>query len=876
MKLFIGLLLCFSGVFLNGGTPVIKKLEFPAHVKVGEVFSITFHAECPGATSMKYSFNGQSRILPADLYSVDLAKAKTKYTKFSQKAGKKVIEAVSKYQTFFSIPFPQEEKKYTVWIYSGGGDICLRKPGKEIKWIWNRKMVWRWLAFGRFSSQKLGKTLDFMSGSKAPFVKVGAVLLTTDEKFSPIPFRSDPTTFYWTPGKSAVGSHTFQAVVEADGNKVVRDITVTVYDESEKEQKNSGTEISSSNQFAISPAKSTVKLSACPVMNILSKGYSSLIANKTFGLKFSSNYIQPFQCNEYKQLPRSVTFKVERKAEGLAFILSEYCQGEVGQQTGCIIIDYEDGSKITVPLREEYELSGTLRNRHPMAAIYLGTVNSSLAEFNLSLFPWKNPTPDKTIKNVTITNKFRVKSKEENTIIPMNVISNSSLVLLGAVGLKSSLAVDELIALIPRRKKSAVVASDVSIDFNRVVGKISPMVFSTNETDVMRSDTPDFDQYLKMMNRIGCPILRFHSGWSLEKVYPKGLKNKYYDKLELIISKLKKDHPERQVMICFNRVPKYVDPKTVAGRKLFASLCADLVKELNVNKKFGIKYWEIYNEVYFKKIAEDRSLWKMYNEAAKAMKQVDPAIKIGGYAPCWPSVSNISDFYKHCHQNTDFVSWHKYLTGSNDTSNEYIMSKTNTFGDDARAVAAVVKKITPGKKVELAITEYNINWNWKPHDPRQANHIGAAWLASVLNHLIRANVDIAQTWHSRGGGTFGLMDKTGTEIRPVARVLYWGNHYIKGDYVESRSSNKNIECLGFKNSQNRGMLIINKSSKPVEVDINLLNFTAPAVNPFEGSTKVYSITESGYKVGIDNTMSKNKFTLKLQPFETRLLVVSGK
>ena len=130
----------------------------------------------------------------------------------------------------------------------------------------------------------------------------------------------------------------------------------------------------------------------------------------------------------------------------------------------------------------------------------------------------------------------------------------------------------------------------------------------------------------------------------------------------------------------------------------------------------------------------------------------------------------------------------------------------------------------PGRPVELALTEYNINFNWKPHDPRQANRIGAAWFASVLHHLVKADVEIAQTWHSRGGGTFGLFSAD-NEPRPAAAVFAVANRYLKGEYLKSATSSPEVECLAFRNPERRGLLLVNKSDREVTVTLDLLNLS---------------------------------------------------
>ena len=387
----------------------------------------------------------------------------------------------------------------------------------------------------------------------------------------------------------------------------------------------------------------------------------------------------------------------------------------------------------------------------------------------------------------------------------------------------------------------------------------------------MDSENPEFGKYLKVMDKIGCRIFRLHSGWNLAKIYPKGINGPHnYQALDAGISKLLKGHPEREIMICINKIPPYIKPEQPEDREHFAMLCADLLKHF-MRQKIKVKYWEIYNEVYFRGIKTDRSLWKMYNLTAAKLKKLKPNIKIGGYAPCYPTISGITDFYKHCHQNTDFISWHKYPTGSSKTSDAYLMGKAYTFGDDVRAIRRAVHAITPGKKVELALTEYNMNYNWRPHDPRQRTWKGAIWMAAVLYNLIKADLDIAQQWHSRGGGTFGLMSKDCEEIRPTARLLYLFNKFLKSHYVYSKSSDRSIACLGFIDPEKQvGLMLINTSNKPKNIKINLLDLPGLHTHPFESNATEYILGPNGFTKQSGDLASVMQ--VALQPLEMKLLV----
>lgn len=853
------------GAFSLGAVtaPVIEKLEYPASIRVGEPFRLVIAASAPGDTAVGYSFNGETRIAPPGFHSFA---AKDFASKYAVTDADGAVGSKSDYHALLSIPFPKDGKTYTVWARKAGGAVCLRRPERELKWLFGKHDGFQWVCFGAFDHAQVGDSLILMT-EKPPYARIDRVVLTTAPAtaWKPSGEMEPPNVFTWVPDRSAVGSQTFPVAVSADGKSVERRIEVNVLPNREEKSKANFSLQGKPRPLAV--GKGAIDPADFPLFDFCGKEFRKALDSRPFGLGFRADQMIALRCNAFPSLPGTVMLPVGAKAAGIAFLLSEYWQGEVGQEMAHILVRYSDGSELRVPLREEFELCGSLRNNRPANALYVGTFHSAQAEFHLTVFPWNNPHPEREIAELRFSNIRIEVSKEENKLIPLNVTAESSQLLLGALLLDDPADAKGLAALARREEAVAAERAMVTVNFGTPSGKIHPDVFSTNETGVMNSGAAEFDAYLEKMKATGCRLFRFHSGWSLEKVYPDGLKNPQYDKLAQTVEKLKKADPNWDVMICFNKIPAYVDPKTPEGRKLFAELCADLVRELNVRRKFGLRYWEIYNEVYFKKIEEDRSLWKMYNEAAAAMRKVDPAIKIGGYAPCWPSVSAIRDFYTHCRDQVDFISYHKYLTGSVKTPTSYLMDQTVSFGDDARAIRAMVEEVAPGKPVELALTEYNINFNWKPHDPRQADQTGAAWFASVLNHLIRNNVEIAQTWHSRGGGTFGLFsDKN--EPRPAAMVFAFANRYLNGDYYAAGSDSPLVEALGFCNATHAGLLLINKSGREMTVGLNWLNPPGWRLDPMLPSVELHRVRGGRAESALHGSLPGE---VRLSPYEVLLV-----
>lgn len=865
-KLFFAAVL--PGILALPAAPVIDKLDYSETVRAGEEFRLTAAASAPGDVPVSITFNGETHVVPPGFHSYVAGEFAAKYSKTGPDGA---VTAASNYHTLLSLPFPQDGRNYTVWVRAAGGNLCLRRPEKELKWNFSKSETFRWICYGSWNAETVGPKLALMA-EKPPYAQVSRIILTTApaNAYKPSGDGADPNRFVWTPGVSAVGSHRFEVTVSAAGESVKRTIEVTVLPPEKESAAPVPAAVAPGAQRPVDLAECSINPADCPMFDFFGKEFRNMLEEKPFGLAFQPGGMVALRCNAYSALPDTVEIGVHARAAGLALLLTEYWQGEVMQEMAHIRVRYSDGSEARISLREEFELCGSLRNREPQAALYAGTFTSGQAEFHATILPWMNPHPEKEIASLVFSNVRMVVSPEENKLIPLNVTAESSQLLLGALLLEDPADAGRLAAVAAEKKRFVRAETvDVTVDFGSPEGEIHPNVFSTNESNVLSSAEPKFDDYLEKMKSVGCRLYRFHSGWSLERVYPEKLKNPQYEELARTIGKLKNANPEWDVMICFNKIPSYVDPKSPEGRALFASLCADLVRELNIVRKFKLRYWEIYNEVYFKKIEEDRSLWKMYNEAAAAMRQVDPSIKIGGYAPCWPSISAIRDFYRHCGEQTDFLSFHKYLTGSVKTPTDYLMAKTASFGEDARAIHKMAAEERPGKPVEIALTEYNINFNWRPHDPRQANQVGAAWFASVLHHLVKADVEIAQTWHSRGGGTFGLFSDN-NEPRPAARFFAIANRCIRGRYLKSATSSPDVECLAFRNPEKFGVLLINKSGRETDVKLDLLNAPATTPDPILPSVESIALREGEVKRGM---IPEFPPAVTLQPYEVRLLML---
>ena len=220
----------------------------------------------------------------------------------------------------------------------------------------------------------------------------------------------------------------------------------------------------------------------------------------------------------------------------------------------------------------------------------------------------------------------------------------------------------------------------VNYDFNASTGTtIDPKSFGINVFQGFNPNiagNPGNALYKAGMNEINPGIIRYHS-WEMlgQSTSNNGwLKaDQEWDavKINNAMSNSYSSNPEKMM-----NIPQWPNKMMQTGTELlridqynnFAAWCASLVKIINIDQKRAVKYWEIPNErdgLYGGNPSMHGELARIYNLAAKAMKAVDPTIKIGGPAFAQPHVLiHVDSFCRVAYPNIDFLSYHTYSIGT--------------------------------------------------------------------------------------------------------------------------------------------------------------------------------------------------------------------
>jgi xylan 1,4-beta-xylosidase len=208
-------------------------------------------------------------------------------------------------------------------------------------------------------------------------------------------------------------------------------------------------------------------------------------------------------------------------------------------------------------------------------------------------------------------------------------------------------------------------------------------------------------------------------------------------------------------------------------------------------------------------------------EALRAMKRADPAIKVGG-----PAVANsyAFDFHRRfiesAKQQLDFYSYHLYVSGSVGESDAGIMAKGTAAAGPTREIVQRLRAASPARPIEAILDEFNISWTWKVRDPRMTGSKGAVFDALTAVSAITAGADAAAAWNDRDG-TYG---KTGgkNERRPGAEWLHLSNEFLVDEIcATTTSAEKALVPFAIRTGRGQSLMLINRDSCAREVRLSL-------------------------------------------------------
>lgn len=215
-----------------------------------------------------------------------------------------------------------------------------------------------------------------------------------------------------------------------------------------------------------------------------------------------------------------------------------------------------------------------------------------------------------------------------------------------------------------------------------------------------------------------------------------------------------------------------------------------------------VLYWEVGNEVSDKTETgfTDAARYAADLPAfAQAMKEVDPAVKVGAVGLNFPRGKGDADRVKEWNPTVlktagnvlDFYILHPYYPGAGKDKAVYssrawftaVMAGSEQALANLREIRSLINaSIPPGKQVGLAITEYGI-WPVASKDARDySNLAGALYDADLLMHLIREGGDLgvilATAWNLHGSNPTAAISYNWSTGARTLRPQYYAQELL--------------------------------------------------------------------------------------------------
>jgi hypothetical protein len=204
------------------------------------------------------------------------------------------------------------------------------------------------------------------------------------------------------------------------------------------------------------------------------------------------------------------------------------------------------------------------------------------------------------------------------------------------------------------------------------------------------------------------------------------------------------------------------------------------VRHVNIEKKAGVKLWEIGNELYgdwHPQHTDGVTYGKRTAEFIKAMKAVDPTIQV---AVIWVLDGEWNKEVMEATKDlADAVIVHHYPQHGGEENDQALLSSPQSLDEIIPSLKASLKKYgAPGKKYGIWLTEWN-SVDFKP-GPQSLSLINGLFVVDYLGALARHNIEHADYWDihnnlTEQGGDYGYLSRTGApDGDNVPRPSYHG------------------------------------------------------------------------------------------------------
>ncbi|MFA5418444.1 MAG: T9SS type A sorting domain-containing protein [Bacteroidales bacterium] len=266
------------------------------------------------------------------------------------------------------------------------------------------------------------------------------------------------------------------------------------------------------------------------------------------------------------------------------------------------------------------------------------------------------------------------------------------------------------------------------------------------------------------------------------------------------------------------------------------------VRYANITKGYGVKNWQIGNEVEHQSALTMDAYTNLFIDFATAMKAVDPTIHVG--TGVLANTTWNRDVLTKAGNLCDFVATHNYQHGSSVPAGGYRSWYQNTtvLITNTTTTQNMLNSNFPDRpEIEIHVTETNITGGDFPDMLSIDLYKALYWFEMNMNHLALKNLKYTYFWgsHSPWGGETSLGDiscllenSLANTIRPAGRVIQLINTYLKNKWIATTRVNGFLRTYASVSADGKelSVFLLNKNLYAETPNLNITNYNLEDVS----------------------------------------------
>ncbi|BCX49810.1 alpha-N-arabinofuranosidase [Haloferula helveola] len=245
---------------------------------------------------------------------------------------------------------------------------------------------------------------------------------------------------------------------------------------------------------------------------------------------------------------------------------------------------------------------------------------------------------------------------------------------------------------------------------------------------------------------------------------------------------------------------------------------------------YRVDYWEVGNELDGEwelghvgpdgKVVDADEYARRFAAFAKAMKAVDPGIKVGGPTASNDQLPFVETLIRESGELLDFVTFHTYPVLGGGKSEGERFAKADDVAKAVERIREWIAKYQPGREdeIEIGVTE----WHKQVMETRPTVDLSSGlWTCLFIGAMAESGVDFANQWDyfsDVGAGGHGLFGVNGEGARAVFHAMMLWREHMGSELLEISGLPEGVAGFATLRDGKPRVMLINKTRRPVRID----------------------------------------------------------